>query len=179
MSHTIGISIAELVRKILALALRKRFDESQSLYMDQQISASGMFSSEERQGEQTHVLAADGLNHIIWGCTQQLRNDRKLVDMVLSREERLSLQHLGEDAACAPNVDLHVILLPGEHDLGGTVISRGNVTSHLRVLNTSQTEIADLQVAVFINKNVAGLQVSVDHTGGVDIFQSTLEEVQY
>lgn len=147
--------------------------------MNQHISASGVFWLPERQGTQTHVLAADGLNHIIWGRTQQLRNDRKLVDMVLSREEWLSLQHLGEDAARAPNVDLHVILLPGEHDLGGTVISCGNVTSHLGVLDTSETEIADLQVAVLINKDVAGLQVSVDHTGGVDIFQSTLEDSQY
>lgn len=94
--------------------------------------------------------------------------------MVLSREERFSIQHLGEDAARAPDIDLHVILLPGEHDLGGAVISRGNITSHLGVLDTRQTEIADLQVAVFINEDVAGLQVSVDHTGGVDIFQSTL-----
>lgn len=100
--------------------------------------------------------------------------------MILSREERFSLQHLGEDAACAPDVDLHVVLLPGEHDLGGAVISRGHIAGHLRVLDSGQTEIADLQVAVFINEDVAGLQVSVDHTGGVDIFQSTLsQEVQY
>lgn len=94
--------------------------------------------------------------------------------MVLSREEGLSLQHLGEDTACAPDIDLHVILLPGEHDLGGAVISRGHIAGHLRVLDSGQTEVADLQIAVFINEDVAGLQVPVDHTGGVDIFQSTL-----
>lgn len=44
-SHTIGIGVAELVRQILALALRKRLNESQSLYMSRVISASGAFPS--------------------------------------------------------------------------------------------------------------------------------------
>jgi hypothetical protein len=43
---------------------------------------------------------------------------------VLPREEGLALEHLGENASRAPNVDRDIILLPREHDLGGPIISR-------------------------------------------------------
>lgn len=97
--------------------------------------------------------------------------------MVLSREQRLSFQHLREDATRTPDIHLHIVLLPGEHNLGSPVVSCRHVAGHLRVLDASQAEITDLQIAVFINEDVAGLQVPVDHTGGMDIFQSTLRTV--
>lgn len=71
----------------------------------------------------TYVLAANGLNHVVGGSSEQLRDNGELVDMVLSREERLALEHLGEDTACAPDIHLHVVLLPGEHDLWGSVVA--------------------------------------------------------
>ena len=70
----------------------------------------------------TYVLAANSLNNIVWWRTEKLGNDGELVHMVLAREERLSLQHLCKDAAGAPNINLDVVLLPGEHDLRGTVV---------------------------------------------------------
>jgi hypothetical protein len=122
----------------------------------------------------TDVFAADGLDHVIWRSTQELGNDRELVDMVLSGEQWLSFQHFGEDAARTPDVHLHIVLLPSEHDLGRTVVSCGDISGHLRILNTSKTEIADFQVTVFVNQNVAGFQIPVYHTGRVNIFQTTL-----
>lgn len=94
--------------------------------------------------------------------------------MVLAGEEGLALEHLGENAASAPDVHLHIVLLPGEHDLGGSVISGRDVAGHLRVLNTCKTEVANFQVAVLVNKDVGRLEVTVDDTSGVDIFQTTL-----
>ena len=44
--------------------------------------------------------------------------------MVFAWEQRFPLQHFGEDAASAPDVDLDIILLPGKHDLWGTVVPR-------------------------------------------------------
>jgi hypothetical protein len=44
----------------------------------------------------------------------------------------------------------------------------------LGILDTGKTEIADFQVTIFVNQNVAGFQVPVDDTGGVNIFQATL-----
>ena len=112
----------------------------------------------------TNVLAADSLDHIVRRSSKELCNNRKLIDMILSREERFSLNHLRENAGCAPDVHLHVVLLPCKHDLGGAVVSCRNVAGHLGILNTGETEIADLEVAVFIDKDVAGLQVSMDDT---------------
>lgn len=99
--------------------------------------------------------------------------------MVLSGEKRLALQHFGEDAACTPDIHLHIVLLPSEHDLGGSVVTCGDIARHLGILDSRQTEIANLQIAVFIDENVAGLEVSVDHTSGVNIFQATLSSRQW
>jgi hypothetical protein len=35
---------------------------------------------------QTHVLAANGLDNIIWGCSEELGNDGELVHVVFSGE---------------------------------------------------------------------------------------------
>lgn len=45
----------------------------------------------------------------------------------------LSEKHLSEDASDRPDVDRMVVLLPREHDLGRSVVPRGNVTRHLGV----------------------------------------------
>lgn len=94
--------------------------------------------------------------------------------MVLSGEKRLSLHHLGENAGCAPDVYLHVVLLPCKHDLGSAVVSCRNVAGHLRILDTGETEIADFEVAVFVDKDVAGFQVSMHDACRVDVFQTPL-----
>ncbi len=94
--------------------------------------------------------------------------------MIFAREQRLSIEHFGENTAGTPDINLNIILLPGEHDLGGAVVSRRHVSSHLRILNSGQAEIAYLQVTILVDENVTGLQVAVDDTGGVDVFQTTL-----
>jgi hypothetical protein len=122
----------------------------------------------------SYVLAADGLNNIIRGSTQQLSDDGKLVDVVLSGEQRFALEHLSENAACTPDVHLHVVLLPREHNLRRPVVPSRDITSHLRVLYAGETEVTDLEIAVFVYENIAGLQVTVDDTGRVHVFQATL-----
>lgn len=94
--------------------------------------------------------------------------------MVLAGEERLALEHLSEDAACTPDINLDVVLLPCEHDLRRSVVSGRDVTRHLRVLYTGETEVANLEIAVLVDEDVAGLQVAVHDTSGVDVFQTTL-----
>ena len=94
--------------------------------------------------------------------------------MVLAGEKRLSLKHLGKDTSCAPYVDLDIVFLPGEHDLRCSVVPCRDVASHLRILNACETKVTDLQVAILVDEDVAGLQVSVNNTGGVDVFQPSL-----
>lgn len=125
----------------------------------------------------THVLAGDCVDDIIRRCAQQLSDNGELVHMVLSREEGLPVQHLGEDAASAPDVHLDVVFLPCEHDLGGSVVSRRNVARHLRVLDTGQAKVANLQIAVFVDENVAWFQVPMDDTRRVDVFQASLPTI--
>ena len=96
--------------------------------------------------------------------------------MVLSREKRLALEHLGKDAPRAPDVHLDVVLLPREHDFGCSVVSRRDVARHLGVLYTCETEVADLEIAVLVDEDVAGLEIAVHHTSRVDVFQPTLLE---
>ena len=80
-------------------------------------------SKAEGKTEETHVFARDCVDDIVGWRAQELRDDGELVHVVLAREERLALEHLGEDAARAPYVDLDVVLLPGEHDLGSPVVT--------------------------------------------------------
>jgi len=94
--------------------------------------------------------------------------------MVLSREKRLALQHLCEDTAGTPDINLNIVFLPCEHDLRGSVVSRRDISGHLGILNTGQTEVADLQIAVLVDQDVTGFEVAMDNTCGVDILQSSL-----
>ncbi len=94
--------------------------------------------------------------------------------MVLSGEQRLALKHLSKDAASAPNVDLDIVLLPREHDLGGPIVSGGDIARHLRVLNSRQPEVADLQIAVLVHQDVTRLQIAVDYACRVNVFQAPL-----
>lgn len=121
-----------------------------------------------------HVFTADGLDDIIWRSAQEFCNDRELVDVVLSGEKRLALEHFCKDAACTPDVDLNIVFLPCKHDFRCAVVPGGDVSGHLRVLYTGQAEVADLQITVLVDEDVAGLQVTVHDTGGVDVFQPTL-----
>lgn len=121
-----------------------------------------------------YVFAANGLDDIVWRSTEKLCDDRKLVDVVLSWEQRLALEHFRKDAACTPDIDLNIVFLPCKHNLWRTVVAGGNVSSHLGVLYTGQAEVADLQIAILVDKDVARLQVTVNDTSGVNIFQTTL-----
>ena len=104
------------------------------------------------------------MDNIIWWRSQELSDDGELVDVIFSREQWFALQHLCEDAARTPDINLHIVLLPCEHNLWRSVVSRGDISGHLRILNTCETEIADLQVAILVYKNVARLKISVDYS---------------
>ena len=97
--------------------------------------------------------------------------------MVLAGEQRLALQHLGEDAPGTPNVHFHIVLLPCEHDFWGSVVSCGDIARHLRVLNSREPKVADFKIAVLVDQDIARFQVAVDNSCGMDVFEATLELV--
>ena len=98
--------------------------------------------------------------------------------MVLSRKQGLSFKHLGEDAAGAPDVNFDVILLPGEHNLRGSIVSGRDIARHLRILDARQAKVANFQIAVLVHQNVTGLQIAMDDTSGMDIFEPALNRCQ-
>lgn len=91
----------------------------------------------------------------------------------------------------------HVIFLPSQHNLRSTVVSRRHITGHLRILNSSQPEITNLQVAVLVDQDIGwflrnadnvkycetinyktlrniSYQVSMDNSCWVHVFESSL-----
>lgn len=64
--------------------------------------------------------------------------------------------------------------MPSQHDLGCTVVTGRDVTGHLRVLDSSKTKVANLEITVFVDENVGRLEVTVDDTGRVDVFETAL-----
>jgi len=115
------------------------------------------------------------MDNIIWRGSKELRDDGKLVDMVLSWKKWLALQHLGEDTTGTPDINLHIILLPCKHDFRRSVISRRDISGHLGILQTGKTEVADLEIAVLVYEDIAGLEITMDDTCGVDIFETALK----
>lgn len=99
--------------------------------------------------------------------------------MILAREEWLSFQHLCENTPGTPNVHLNVIFLPCEHDFGRAIVSRGDVAGHLWILYPGKAKVANFQIAVLVDEDIAGFEVAMDDTGGVDIFQTPLLRVSH
>lgn len=109
-----------------------------------------------------HIFARNGVDDIVRGGSEKFGDDGELIHMILAGEERLSLQHLGENTPRTPNIHLDIVFLPCKHDLRGTIISGGDVAGHLWILYTSKAKVTNLQVAVLVHEDVARLQVSVD-----------------
>lgn len=122
----------------------------------------------------SHVFAPNGLNDFVGWSSEQFGYDRKLIDVIFAGKQRFAFQHLGEYASGAPDIDLDVVLLPCEHNLRRTVVPRRHVSRHLRILDSRQTKITNLQVAVLVDQDIAWLEVSMNDSGGMHIFQTTL-----
>lgn len=99
--------------------------------------------------------------------------------MIFAREQGLALKHFGKDTTCAPYIDLDVVFLPGKHDFWGTVVSRRDIACHLRVLNAGKTEVADLQITIFVHQDIARLQIAVDHSCRMYVFESSLQPISF
>lgn len=100
--------------------------------------------------------------------------------------------------AWSPLLTCDIVLLPRQHDFRGSVISGRHVSGHLGILNSGQTKVTDLrrkqesgsmallshskathlQVTVLVHQNVTRLQVSVHNTGGMDVFETTLNQTK-
>lgn len=109
-----------------------------------------------------------------------LGDEAHLVHVVASGEERLAVDELHEDAANGPDVDGGGVVGGVEQQLGRAVPPGHHVLRHHVALGggARQPEVADLEVAVGVQQQVAGLEVAVDHVGGVDVLEPAKDLVQ-
>jgi hypothetical protein len=97
------------------------------------------------------------VDHIVWRGSKQFGDDGKLVNVIFSRKERLSLQHFRKYTPGTPDINFDIILLPREHNFWSSVIPGRDVARHLRILDTGKPKVTDFQVAILIHKDVARL----------------------
>ena len=64
---------------------------------------------------------------------------------VFAREERLSFEHLSKNTPGTPDIDCNIVFLPCEHNFGRPVVPSRDISGHLRILNTREAEITDLE----------------------------------
>lgn len=76
------------------------------------------------------------------------------------------------------------IALEAQHNLRGTVPSRGYVFRHISGVllrvdreTTGQTEITNLELAVCVDQQVSGFQITMQDVCGVDVLQSAKDLV--
>jgi hypothetical protein len=76
------------------------------------------------------------------------------------------------------------VALEAQHNLWRTVPSRSHVFGHISSIllridgeTSSQTKIANLELAVGVHKQVSGLEIAMEHIGRVDVFQAAQDLV--
>ena len=105
---------------------------------------------------------------------------------VFPRKQWLPAQHLGKNASHTPHINRLGILLECQHNLGSTVPSCGHIFGHeARVVfggsrRSSQTEVADFQIAIGIEKKIRWFEISVEdicRVHGLERSESLVDEV--
>lgn len=87
-----------------------------------------------------------------------------LVNLRITREQRLARAHLGKDAAYRPHVDTSGILAATKQNFRSAVPKSDNLVGVGAQRNTKgagQTEISKLQVTVAVNQQVLRLEIAV------------------
>jgi hypothetical protein len=59
----------------------------------------------KKRGRKTHPRTADPPQSDVAWCTEEVKDDVELVDVVLTLEDRATSEKLGEDATDGPDVD--------------------------------------------------------------------------
>lgn len=113
-------------------------------------------------------------------CSEHAENLEDLVNLRVAREERLASSHLCEDASDRPHVDTRTVLASTEQDLGRPVPESDNFVSIGTERDTEcagETKITNLEVAVAVDEEVLWLEIAVEDSVRVAVFD-TLEELE-
>ena len=128
--------------------------------------------------DQFKFVCLHNLHQLFFSLAAKCRqNQLNLLGFVLTREQRLSQKHFCKDTACCPDINGCCVLGPACHDFGCAVPSRRDVigedstrTLHhwifavparRKYLGASQSKVANLQVTVLIQEQVAWFKIAV------------------
>ena len=114
------------------------------------------------------------------GCAKNAEDLEDLVDLGITREERLACSHLSEDATDGPHVDTSGVLAATEQNFRSAVPESNDfvgVSAKWDTKGASKTEISQLQVALFVDEQVLRLEVTVEDTVSMAV-AGTLEELE-
>eukprot|EP00962_Isochrysis_galbana_P009630 scaffold2684_cov124-Isochrysis_galbana.AAC.11 len=116
-----------------------------------------------------------------------LDDQAELVQIVATGQQRLARHHLSENAAACPDVNRSRIRLVLEQQLWSAVPARHDVLSEPHVFDlctwvhrARQPKVANLQVTILVDQEIAWFQIAVQHMGRMermDTAQDLVEEV--
>lgn len=109
---------------------------------------------------------------------QTLLNQIELVQVILSREKRLPIDHFSHDAANRPDIDGFVVVIPANQQFGGTVPPGGHVVGHDPVggHGPGKSQVAYFNSRLLSNEDIFGLDIPVDGVDAVHVGDA-LEEL--
>jgi hypothetical protein len=127
----------------------------------------------EAHAEEAWVFAEGFL--MVWSqFSQGLLDEIELVELILSREERISVDQLSHDAPGRPEIHFSSIghsheqfrrtVPPGGHVISEFLVSLGRLPC--------EAKVADLQLLAVTDQQVLGLDVAVQQVVGVHVRQS-------
>lgn len=98
----------------------------------------------------------------------------------MTTKQRLSTHQFRQYTTDAPYIDLGIIPIAADH-LGCAIPARHNILGEFIGIRlgqtTRETEITYLGATVTVEQDVAGLQVTMDHTRAVDIGETAQDLV--
>lgn len=106
-----------------------------------------------------------------WG-SKDCNRPLDLIEIIVSWEQWRSAKELCEDAAYGPNIQGVGVMGGVQDDLGSSVPSGNHVFCERGgcfFVASSQTKIANFQVAVFVQQQITWLQISMNDIGGVNV----------
>lgn len=132
---------------------------------------------------------SDASEGVLLGRAKAVEDLRELIDVVSSSEDGLATEALGKNTTDGPNIDRGAIVGKAQHDLGCTVPPRSDIFRHessatsglgrggTRVLTwrsvaTRKAKVTDLQLAVCVEQDIAGFEVTVKDVGRVDVLET-------
>lgn len=135
--------------------------------------------------ESAVVRILDLVNEVGFWLSHQIGYHHHLFLLRLSGQQWLPSNEFSENTANAPNINGRRVLPPRENHFRSSIPARCDVVGerglrgHQRVnIGARQSKVANFEVAVAVDEQVAGLQVAMEDTARVDVLKASQNLVQ-